>query len=108
MGEASVPLAAEVAKPALEFRWRSVGLADLGTTGAAFEARIYNGPSLAGELLAERPLTFTDSVNYTTERLCLGSTASGIVVNVWLRLAGAGACASTPNADVYVDAVSSG
>lgn len=103
-GEASVPLAAEVAKPALEFRWRSVGLVDLGTAGAAFEARIYNGPSLAGELLAERPLTFTESVTYTTERLCLGSPASGIVVNVWLRLAGGGACTSTPKADVYVDA----
>ncbi len=102
-GEASVPLAAEVAEPALEFRWRSMGLADLGTSGAAFEAQVYNGPVGFGELLADRPLTFTDSVGYTTERLCLGSTASGIVVNVWLRLAGAGLCAGTPAADVFVD-----
>ena len=75
----------------------------ISTAGSGFEAKVYDGPRLLGELLAERPATFTDSVNYTTERLCLGSTTSGIVTNVMVRLAGAGLCANTPSADVFVD-----
>jgi len=101
--EASVPLASDVPNPALEFRWRSTGLASAGIASAGFEAEVYNGPGYLGEFLGERPLTFTDSVNYTTERICLDPNASGIVVNLILSLRGSGRCADTPAADVFVD-----